>query len=274
MDNLFTTLREKNPLVHCISNYVTVNDLANTILALGGSPIMADDSLEVEEITSIADSLLINIGTLNKNTVESMLLASKKANEKDIPIVFDPVGIGVSNFRQETSFKILENAELAVIKGNASEIKYIYTRERSMSGVDVDKNDEIQEDNLSNYTKICHKLSEKYNTIIVLTGPIDIVSGEGKTYLIKNSSPFMEKITGTGCILGGVLASFVGANKDRMLESVVLGLGLFALMGEKSEDYIRKNNLGNLSFRKELVDNIFKLDFEEVKEDLRIELYS
>ena len=119
MENILNKVFERHPIVHCITNYVTVNDVANVIIASGGSPIMSDDITEVEEIVNISDGLVINIGTLNKITVESMILAGNVANKKGIPVIFDPVGAGASSFRNKTVKRLLDEVEFSVIKGNS-----------------------------------------------------------------------------------------------------------------------------------------------------------
>ena len=119
----FDNVREKHPLVHNITNYVTVNDVANILLACGGSPIMADDSGEVEDITSICQGLNINIGTLNKNTISSMFLAGKKANVLGHVVLLDPVGAGASGLRTKTANELVRDIKFTVIRGNISEIR-------------------------------------------------------------------------------------------------------------------------------------------------------
>lgn len=145
--NVFDKVRKDSVMVHCITNYVTINDVANIILAMGASPIMADDPIEVCEITGISDCLVINMGTLKQNIVRSMLLAGKKANESGHPIVFDPVGVGASKFRKDTAIKLLNEVHFSVIRGNISEIKTLYEWSENSYGVDAKKDDIITEDN-------------------------------------------------------------------------------------------------------------------------------
>ena len=134
---LLNRLKNKKPLIHNITNYVTVNDCANILLAIGASPIMADDLKESADITSIASALVINIGTLNERTIESMIASGKKANELNIPVVLDPVGAGASSFRNETTKRILEEIKISVLRGNISEIKFIAGLESEKKGVDA-----------------------------------------------------------------------------------------------------------------------------------------
>ena len=263
---------EKGSLVHCITNYVTVNDVANTILASGGSPIMADDIKEVAEITSICDSLVLNIGTLNSRLIESMLKAGKSANRLKIPVVFDPVGIGASRLRMNTSLKLLEDIKFAVIKGNATEIKAIISGNKTSSGVDVSIDDIISDSNLDDYIKIAKKVSKTYDSIVVITGPIDIITDGKKTYTISNGHVNMEKITGTGCMLAGLIGAFIGANIDNILESTALAVGLMGLSGELANEKMIEEGAGTSSLRTYLIDNISKIDQEKLEKALKIEI--
>ena len=151
-------VRDICPLVHCITNYVTVNDVANCILAIGASPIMADDIAEAADITSISKALVINMGTLNARTVESMVAAGKKANELGVPVVFDPVGAGASNFRNETAKRILENVKISILRGNLSEMSYLAGLEVSTKGVDTSEADEKNDP-----VSVAKKTAAKYN---------------------------------------------------------------------------------------------------------------
>ena len=144
----FENVKAKTPLVHNITNYVTVNDVANVLLACGGSPIMADDIDDVEDITGICGGLNINIGTLNKNTIPSMLAAGKKANELGHAVLLDPVGAGASRLRTETAMKLLNEIKFDVIRGNISEIKTLAFGSGSTKGVDADVADTVTEDTL------------------------------------------------------------------------------------------------------------------------------
>ena len=267
----FTNL-EKGSLVHCITNYVTVNDVANTILACGGSPIMADDIEEVAEITSICNSLVLNIGTLNSRLIESMLISGKTANRLKIPVVFDPVGIGASMLRMNTSLKLLEDIKFAVIKGNASEIKAIISGNKTSSGVDVSIDDIISESNLDDYIKIAKEVSKTYDSIVVITGPIDIITDGEKTYTISNGHRNMEKITGAGCMLAGLIGAFIGANTDNILESTALAVGLMGLSGELANEKMIEEDTGTASFRTYLIDKISKIDQKRLEEVLKIEI--
>ena len=172
-EKIIKNVKEQNPLVHCITNSVTMNDCANALLAVHGSPIMADEQQEVEDITSISQALVINIGTLNERTVEAMIKAGKKANELGHPVVLDPVGAGASQFRTETTFRLLKEVKLSVIRGNISEMKTVYSGTGTTKGVDADINDIVSDDNLMQTISFAKELSQKTEAIIVITGPIN-----------------------------------------------------------------------------------------------------
>ena len=168
-------VRKNVPLVHNITNYVTVNDVANVILACGGSPIMSDDEGDVEDITSICGGLNINIGTLNKNTIPSMYLAGKKANELGHVVLLDPVGAGASKLRTDTAVGLMKEIRFDVIRGNISEIKTLAYGSGSTKGVDADVADAVTEDTLDNAVIFVKKLSAETGSIIAVTGAIDLV---------------------------------------------------------------------------------------------------
>ena len=268
---IFTRLK-KGSLVHCITNYVTVNDVANTILASGGSPIMADGIEEVAEIVSICNSLVLNIGTLNNRSIEAMNGAGKAANKLGKPVILDPVAVGASDFRTETCLNLLKEIDFAVIRGNASEIKAILKGNKTSGGVDVSLNDIIGEANLDEYIKIAKEVSQMYNSVVVITGPIDIITDNKKTYIVRNGHPNMERITGTGCMLAGLIGAFVGANTGEVLESTALAVGLMGLSGDLANKKMIEEDTGTSSLRTYLIDYISKIDEKDLEEGLIIEI--
>ena len=185
-EKIIKNVKEQNPLVHCITNSVTMNDCANALLAVHGSPIMADEQQEVEDITSICQALVINIGTLNERTVEAMIKAGKKANELGHPVVLDPVGAGASQFRTETTFRLLKEVKLSVIRGNISEMKTVYSGTGTTKGVDADINDIVSDDNLMQTISFAKELSQKTEAIIVIKGTIDIITDSKNKMCIRD----------------------------------------------------------------------------------------
>ncbi len=249
------TLRQKQPLIHHITNYVTVNDCANIVLAVGASPVMADDSKEVEDIVSLAQALVINMGTLNQRTVESMLKAGKRANELKIPVIFDPVGMGASSFRNETAKKIIAGVKLAVIRGNMSEIKLIAGQDVKIKGVDSLASEE-------DGTQVAQGLARKLKTVVAITGKTDIISDGTRTCYINNGHERLSHVTGTGCMATSLIGSFCGAVDDYYLASLS-GVMAMGLAGElASESLSPAEGIG--TFRIRLFDNISNLSQEMI----------
>ena len=176
LKEMLENVKKTAPLIHNITNYVTVNDCANILLACGGSPIMSDDIDEVEEITSICGGLNINIGTLNQRTIPSMLAAGKKANSLGHPVVLDPVGAGASLLRTLTALKLLDEINFAVIRGNVSEIKTLALGSGTTKGVDADASEQITKENTEQMTAFAKEFSQKTGAVIVITGATDIVA--------------------------------------------------------------------------------------------------
>ena len=207
----FANVRAKSPLIHNITNYVTVNDCANMVLACGASPIMADDAAEVEDITTICGGLNINIGTLNSRTIESMLKAGKKANALGHPVVLDPVGAGASALRTGTACRLLDEVRFTVIRGNISEVKTLASGAGTTKGVDADVADRVTEENLDGAVAFAKAFAAKTGAVVAITGAIDIVADGSKAYCIRNGHPMMSAITGTGCQLSALTAAFITA---------------------------------------------------------------
>ncbi|MEG1048982.1 MAG: hydroxyethylthiazole kinase [Oscillospiraceae bacterium] len=250
MENL--TVRNNVPLVHCITNYVTVNDVANVLLACGGSPIMADDINEVADITSISNALVINIGTLNERTIASMVKAGKRANEMGIPVVLDPVGAGASTLRNETTEKLVGELKLAVIRGNLSEVSFIAGLEVSTRGVDSS-----DADNKNDPVTVARAVAQKYNCTVAITGAVDVISDGTRCAKISNGVPFMSKVTGTGCMLSAVVGAYVGANKDTYA-ATVKAVASMGIAGEIA--YERTKDIGSGSFHIAIIDAINKIE--------------
>lgn len=258
MKRQFDLLRKTMPLIHNITNYVTVNDVANILLACGGSPIMSDEVEDVEDITSICNGLNINIGTLHKSSIEGMLRAGKKANDLHHPILLDPVGAGASKFRTETALKLMQELNLAVIRGNISEIKTLALGSGTTKGVDADVSDAVTEENLEQAIEFVKAFSKKTGTIIAVTGRIDLVTDGNRCYVIRNGRPEMGKITGTGCQLSGMMTAFITANPDEMLEAAAVAVCAMGLAGEIGWSRMQTGD-GNATYRNRIIDAIYNM---------------
>lgn len=268
---VFSNVRQSCPLVHNITNYVTVNDVANVILACGASPIMSDDENEVEEITSICGGLNINIGTLNKNTIPSMFKAAKKAMSLNHPILLDPVGAGASNLRTQTALDLMKEVKFTVIRGNISEIKTLSCGSGNTKGVDADINDAVTEENLEKSIQFVKDFAKQTGSIIAVTGAIDLVSDGEKCYVIKNGHKEMGKITGTGCQLSGLLTAFLVANKDNSLQAAAAAVCTMGLAGEIAFNNLQKGE-GNSTYRNRIIDSIYNMTGEELENGAKYEI--
>ena len=240
-------IKEKKPLVHHITNYVTVNECANMTLAIGASPVMAEDIDEVEEMVSFASALVINMGTLNSRTIASMLAAGKKARQKGIPIIFDPVGVGATHLRSVTAEKIIREVCPSVIRGNMSEIKIIAGLAESIKGVDSVASAEDGEE-------VAQTLSHKLNSIIAITGKQDIVAQGNQILRINNGDAMLSQVTGTGCMATTLIACFCGAT-DNWFEGAAAGIMTMGLAGEMAKESLHPGD-GIGTFRMRLFDSV------------------
>ena len=259
LGELLDNVRRRRPLIHNITNYVTANDCANILLACGGSPIMADDIGEVEEITALCGGLNLNIGTLNARTIPAMLAAGKKANELGHPAVLDPVGAGASALRTDTALRLLEQIRFSVIRGNISEIKALALGRGSTQGVDADMDDAVRSDTLEDAARFARDFAKKTGAVVAVTGAIDIVADGDRAYCIFNGHPMMSGVTGTGCQLSAMTAAFVTANPGRVLEAAAAAVCAMGVCGELAHKRLGELD-GNSSYRNYIIDAVYRLD--------------
>jgi hydroxyethylthiazole kinase len=252
-------VRKNVPLVHNITNYVTVNDVANVLLACGGSPIMSDEPEDVEDITSICGGLNINIGTLNKNSIEGMFRAGRKANELGHTLLLDPVGAGASKLRTDTAVKLMDELKFTCIRGNISEIKTLALGSGTTKGVDADVADAVTEDTLDSAVRFIKDFAKKAGAVVAITGAIDLVSDGDKCFVIRNGRPEMGKITGTGCQLSGLTTAFLVANPDNKLEAAAAAVCTMGLAGEIGWSNMQEGD-GNSTYRNRIIDAIFNMN--------------
>jgi len=217
LESYLDNVRENAPLVHNITNYVTANDVANAILAVGASPIMSDEPEEVADITRICDGLNINIGTLHKQSIRAMHLAGKRAMELGHAMLLDPVGAGASKLRTETAAALMEELHFTAIRGNISEIKALCLGSTTTKGVDADAADAVTEANLADMIEFAKSCAQSCGSVIAITGAIDLVADADACYVIRNGRKEMSSITGTGCQLSGVMTAFLAANPGHAL---------------------------------------------------------
>lgn len=271
LKTMLENVRAESPLVHNITNYVTVNDVANVLLAAGGSPIMSDDADDVEDITSICGGLNINIGTLNKNTIPSMFLAGKKANALGHIVLLDPVGAGASRLRTDTANRLMQEVRFDAVRGNISEIKTLCTGSGSTKGVDADAVDAVTEANLDNGVQLVKTFAAQTGCIIAVTGAIDLVSDGERCWCIRNGRAEMSRITGTGCQLSALMTAFLVANPDRKLDAAAAAVCMMGLAGEIGWANMQPGD-GNSTYRNRIIDAIFNMTGDALEEGAKYEL--
>ena len=248
---LLIRIKECRPLIHHITNYVTMNDCANAVLALGGSPIMAKDPSEVEEVVAMSKALVLNMGTPDSNTFKSMILAGKIAKEMKIPVIFDPVGAGVTPFRREMCRKLLSDIKPDVIRGNISEIMYMAGKDGCSCGVDSNLD-------IDNAMGIVRGLAKDLNCVVAATGRKDLISDGSTAYIIENGHEMLSKITGAGCMATSLAGTFCSVAED-YLKGTVGGIMVMGISGQLANACLMPNE-GIGMFKTRLFDNIYNLN--------------
>ena len=261
-------LRDKSPLTHCITNYVTINDCANAVLAIGGSPAMANEEPEIAEFVNYAGATIINLGNLLDNQIDAMKKAAVETKNTKTPLILDPVAVGVSQLRNEMTKEIINLSNVDVIRGNMSEIKaigklYDIIDENTVAkGVDVAESDIITEENLATNEQIISKIAKKLNTTIAVSGKIDIITNGESIYFIDNGEEIMSKITGSGCMLSCVIGSFAAVSEP--LEAAIIGTLSMTIAGELAYKTCTYNKQGSGSFRTYLIDELYNMDENKI----------
>lgn len=266
---LLQKLRDRRPLVHAITNYVTANDCANLLLACGASPIMADDPAEAPEITAHADALVLNLGTLRRSVIPGMLACGRTANEKGIPVVLDPVGAGASALRTQTALDLLRQVRFAVIRGNLSEVETLARGHGGAPG--VDSTDRVTPDNLDACCALVRDLARRTGAVVAMSGTVDLVSDGQTVFCIRNGHPMMRLVTGTGCQLSCLAGAFAAANPDRPLEAAAAAVCAMGLCGEVAHDRLGPLD-GNGSYRSYILDAVCRLTPDQLEKGARYDL--
>ncbi|GAB6098759.1 hydroxyethylthiazole kinase [Halanaerocella petrolearia] len=253
MNDILAEIKAEKPLVHHITNNVTVNDCANITLYWGGLPIMAYAQQEVEQMVTAASALVINIGTLNHKQIDAMLQAGKKANQLKIPVILDPVGVGATDLRTEAALEILNKVDIAVIKGNEGEITVLAGGQAKLKGVEsVGTCEDI--------TDSAQKLARVQDTVVVVSGADDIVTDGQEVYKITNGHPLMGQVVGTGCMLGSTLGVFCGVNNN-YLNASLQAVAAYGIAGEKASQETSRPASYKVSF----LDNISEISDQYLK---------
>ncbi len=252
-------VRKVSPLIHNITNYVTVNDVANMIIACGASPIMSDDIEDAPDITSICGGLNINIGTLNHNTIPAMFAAGKKANELGHKVLLDPVGAGASVLRNKTALDLIKEVKFDVIRGNISEIKFLALGQNGSKGVDANIADKVTSENLDGTIEFIKDFARRMNCVVAVTGATDLVTDGDRCFVITNGMAMMADITGTGCQLSGLMTSFITANPESVLESAAAAVCTMGLAGEIAYSRLLEGE-GNSTYRNRIIDAVYNMN--------------
>jgi hydroxyethylthiazole kinase len=245
-------VREKAPLVHHLTNWVTIYDCANVVKIFGAAPVMAHALEEVADMTSISSSLVLNIGTLTTDFVDSMMTAAKSANKKGIPVTLDVCGAGATVFRDNMCLDILDHVKIDIVKGNSSEIARIAGLDVQTKGVDAG---EVAAD----LGTVAGNLARQRHCTVVITGKTDICT-DGETMLhVDNGCEMMTRVVGTGCMASSVIGTFAAVSKD-LPEAAAAGLACYEIAAELAS----KKAAGPASFKEALLDEISKLDEKTV----------
>ena len=220
-------LREKRPLVHQITNYVVMNETANATLAIGALPVMAHALDEVEEMVGLAGALVLNIGTLSPPWVEAMLLAGRAANAAGVPVVLDPVGAGATSYRTETAKRILDEVDVAVLRGNAGEVA-------TLAGVDAEVRGVESIGAAGSAGDVARAAASTLGVVASVTGSVDHVSDGERVVAVENGHPLLASITGTGCMSSAITGAFLAVRSDDPLAAAAEALAAFGVAGENA----------------------------------------
>ncbi|MFN2467402.1 MAG: hydroxyethylthiazole kinase [Gaiellaceae bacterium] len=248
-------LRESRPLVHQITNYVVMNETANATLALGALPVMAHAPQEVEEMAAVAGALVLNIGTLSEHWIEGMLLAGRTANAAGVPIVLDPVGAGATRYRTETARRLLDELEVAVVRGNAAEVATLAGRAAEIRGVESIGAAESG-------ASLAQAAAQGLGVVAAVTGPVDHVSDGSRTIAVSNGHELLGTVTGTGCMATAVTGCFLAVRRDQPLAAAAEALVAFGVAGEDAAVGAK----GPGSFHVALYDALHALDPDRLDE--------
>jgi hydroxyethylthiazole kinase len=252
-------VREKRPLIHNITNYVVMQYTANALLALGASPVMAHAVEEMEEMASLADALVLNIGTLSGPWIEGMLVAGRTASRRKIPIILDPVGAGATTLRTKTAVRLLDECRVTVLRGNASEVLAVAQGAGGTRGVDAAHK-------VEDVMAAARAWASARDLVVAITGAVDYITDGFTVCRIHNGHPLMGRITGSGCTATTVIGAFCAVNPDP-LEATAGALAFYGLAGEYAA---RAASLPG-AFGVSLIDMLDAVTPEQVAREARIE---
>lgn len=263
-------VRETAPLIHCITNYVTANDVANLLLAIGARPVMADDPAEAAEITLAAQGLCLNLGTLHSTSVPAMYAAGAAAASRGIPLVLDPVGAGSSTFRTQTARELTRALRPAVLRCNPTELAALAGREGGGAGVDTAPADRITEANLGDSARRIAAQARELGAVVAVTGAVDLVTDGTVCYAVRNGRPEMGRVTGTGCQLSALLTAFLAVQPSKPLEAALGAVCAMGLAGELAWERMAPGD-GNAAYRGRIIDAVYHLSGQALEKGANYE---
>ena len=214
-----------SPLVHAITNPISINQCANCILATGARAIMAEHPSEVSEITAGADALVLNLGNLTSVRMRSMKRSAQTAVLHNIPIVLDAVGVGCSGLRRQFAQRLLKKYNICVVKGNYSEICSLCTAEYRCTGVDAENAPDV-----TSISRQAVLLAKRHKAIVLASGKTDIITDGNRVVYIKNGVPMLSRVTGTGCMLGVLVGCYMAVQRD--ITAVAAACAVLGICGE------------------------------------------
>lgn len=264
LTGLLENVRLRAPHVHCIANIVTANDCANLLLAVGASPIMADDPGESAQITACCGALALSLGTPSERRLRAMHLSAQEAKRRGIPVVLDPVGVTASDMRREAARVLLGSGAVSVIRGNASEIRVLAGEAHAGCGLEA-------EDGTDGACSAAQRLAGKTGAIVVMTGETDIVTDATRVCRIGNGHPILRSVTGAGCQLTALLGAFVAANPRRRFEAAIAGVCMMGLCGEIAHRRMSPMD-GNAACRSYIIDAAYRVTDKELREGAKYAL--
>lgn len=259
-------VRSRNPLIHCITNPISINDCANAVLAVGAQPIMAEHPLEAAAITRSAAALLVNLGNVTDARLEAMRVSGAAAKACGIPCAIDLVGAGCSPLRLGFAREFVEACRPAVVKGNLSELKAFTGEPSRAAGVDAAQEDRLSEGNFAKVSAQLAELAGRTGAVVLATGETDLVTDGSQAVLLKNGVPMLARVTGTGCVAGALTAAYLSACGG--MEAAVLAVSMLGIAGELAAETAR----GTGTFRAALLDGLGTLGDGEFEKRLRWEL--
>ncbi|MDG0873622.1 hydroxyethylthiazole kinase [Paenibacillus thiaminolyticus] len=253
---LIDKLREARPLVHNMTNVVVTNFTANGLLALGASPVMAYAREEVADMASIAGALVLNLGTLSEDTIESMIVAGQSANAHGVPVLLDPVGAGATRYRTASALRVLHEVQVSLVRGNASELANLIGEQRVIKGVDA--GDSAEDERM----ELAVRAARSLHTVVAITGPEDVITDGQAGYIVKGGHPLLAQVTGAGCLLTSVLGSFAAVERDVLLAGAA-GLAFYAAAAYDAAARTEEDGPG--SFQIALLDELSRLNRDSLK---------